>query len=393
MGARGGGNRVEARLEFPERTDDGGGRGGRGTGGLGFGAQEDVDDMEGRRGRGRRGRARRHEGREQGEQRGGRLAQVVELGERAAERDGGAVGRGDGLLAVAAEGDQYFGYERRAVVGDDAEGVAGGVGEAGLREVELDVVDLFGGAGGVEVAGGKQPGGVGAGAVVAALVSGRGVLVLDGSRRGRGRGRGDGTQGGEGGGEPSGESLLVVEVAVGAGCDARGAELLEPRVEVGAAPAELRVVGVAEGADAVAQSREPRGGRRAPDGFGEGGVEGLGVVGRLTVAVGAGDDEEVLLGGEASEVDLREIDDGGGEVASAGLLGGAFGEAFGGAGLRAEDDRERRQRRRGRRTRRGRRWGRGAGEETGEKAVEPGALLGAEGRGFRDERDGGHEGG
>ena len=101
----------------------------------------------------------RNRGGEEREEVGRRFAEIVVLGERVAERRGGAVGRGNGLFAIAAEGYQDFGYNRGAVVGKDTEGVAGFVGEAGIREVELDVVNLLGGAGGVEIARGEQESG------------------------------------------------------------------------------------------------------------------------------------------------------------------------------------------------------------------------------------------
>ena len=82
------------------------------------------------------------------------------LGEDAAEREF-AGGGGHGLLAVGAEDGEDFGDEGGVVLRDDAEGVAGGVGEggAGGGEIELDVVDLLGGAGGVEGADGAERGG------------------------------------------------------------------------------------------------------------------------------------------------------------------------------------------------------------------------------------------
>jgi len=87
---------------------------------------------------------------------------------------------------------------------------------------------------------------------------------------------------------------------------------------------------------------------------------------------------------------LRHVDDGGGEVAFAGLLGGALGEIFSGAGLRAEKNRERHERVGGGTAgalRRG--IDRAAREQAGEVTVEPRALLGGERRGFGNDGDGG----
>ena len=116
-------------------------------------------------------------------------------------------------------------------------------------------------------------------------------------------------------------------------------------------------------------------------------MEGLGAVGRLAVAEGADDYEEVFFRNEFREIGLGHVEDRGGETAFAGLFGGFFGEAFGGAGLRAEEDGEGREWR-GRGSASGLAgYAGGAGEHAGEKAVEPGALLRTEGRGFGEERD------
>ena len=69
-------------------------------------------------------------------------------------------------------------------------------------------------------------------------------------------------------------------------------------------------------------------------------MEGLGAVGGLAVAVGADEDEDVSLGGEAGEVALGHVEDSGSECTLGRGLGGFFGEALGGAGLRAEENGE-----------------------------------------------------
>jgi hypothetical protein len=48
-------------------------------------------------------------------------------------------------------------------------------------------------------------------------------------------------------------------------------------------------------------------------------VEGLCVVGRFAVAVGARDDEEIFFAGEFPGIGLGYLEDGGGEGAPAGL--------------------------------------------------------------------------
>ena len=70
-------------------------------------------------------------------------------------------------------------------------------------------------------------------------------------------------------------------------------------------------------------------------------MQRLGVVGGLAVAVGAGDEQEVFFGREFGQIGLRQVEDGGGEAAFSGFLGGFFRESLGGAGLGTEKDRQR----------------------------------------------------
>ena len=239
------------------------------------------------------------------------------------------------------------------------------------------MVHLLGGAGSVQVAHGEDGGGEG---VLAGVGGSLGRSIF----RGRGGRSGSAAECGERRVEPLGESLLVVEIAVGARGYAGGTETLQPGVKVLAALAELDVVGVAERAD-----REAHGGQRPVASGLERGVQGLGVVRRFAVAVGAGDDQDVLLGGQFGDVGLRHVEDGGGEAALAGFLGGFLGQTLGGAGLRAEEDGQGLQGGRlGAERRRLR--GRGAREDAGEETVEPGALFGREGRGVGNERGGSH---
>src|SRR5690606_8664570 len=138
---------------------------------------------------------------EQGEQVLGGLAEVEVGGEREAQGDL-AGGRGDGFLAVAAERGEDGGDELGAVLRDDREGVAGLVGQAAAIEGKLDVVDLLGRAGRVEVAHGEEG-------------SGRRVFLRITRFMGDGRWlMGDGrsgarAEGGEGLVEPGGEGGFV----------------------------------------------------------------------------------------------------------------------------------------------------------------------------------------
>ena len=101
---------------------------------------------------------------------------------------------------------------------------------------------------------------------------------------------GDGFEAGEERLLPGCEGCVEIEVAVDARGERLGAEGLEALVEVGAELAEVLVVGVAEGEDAVAEVREIRGGvaRKLLE-------EALRGVGWVAFAVGAGDQDGVLL--------------------------------------------------------------------------------------------------
>src|SRR5690606_30214700 len=183
--------------------------------------------------------------------------------------------------------------------------------------------------------------------------------------------------------EPGGEGGFVVGVAVGAVVDAGAAVFGDGGVEVFGALVEEGVVGVAESADGVAHAGE---GGRAVE---QGGVQGLGVVRRFAVAVGAGGGEHVVGGGGVLGGGCGHGEEGGGEAALAGFLGGLFGEALGGAGLGAPEDGERGELGGGR-CGTGGGGGTTAAKHAGEEAVEPGALLGGEGGGVGNEGCGRH---
>ena len=119
------------------------------------GGVQGIDDVVGCGG-GSRERARSHTREAEGEEIGGGFAEVVVDGEGVAEIGRDAVGRGDGFFAIAAEGGEDIGDKGRAVVRDDAEGVASFIDEARIFEGEFDVIDLFSGAGGVERADGED---------------------------------------------------------------------------------------------------------------------------------------------------------------------------------------------------------------------------------------------
>ena len=131
--------------------------------------------------------------------------------------------------------------------------------------------------------------------------------------------------------EPGLEGLLVVDVAAGPVGGPRSVERGQPRVEVLRCLAEVGVIRIPEPAHREAGRFEPRGARR-----GQGGEEGLGVVGRLSLSVSARDDKDMLLLSELTGCEARHVHDGGREPSFAGLLGRALGKHLSGARLGAE---------------------------------------------------------
>jgi len=295
----------------------------------------------------------------------------------------GMSGDADLLGAFGVEELEEFLDEFGVVGGPDAEGITGFVSEAGSGDGDDDVPDVFGGAVPCEFAVQYEPCGEGMATRPGWGAAGAGGWGPGGGGAGGMVGGGSGLRGGGGGirqgiegpGQPGGEGFFEVHVAILSGVDALRAELFQPGVQVFAELTELRVVPVAEGAEAES------------DAFQAGGMIGAdfvpecpGVVGRLAIAIGAGDDEEIALGRESGEVAGAQFPDGRGKTALACLFGDLFGQVFGVAGLGAEQDGERLQ------------WfGCGAGsgvgqgdvgEEAGQEAVEPGPLLRGEGCAF-----------
>ena len=92
---------------------------------------------------------------------------------------------------------------------------------------------------------------------------------------------------------PGGERRVDIEVAINARVEGFGAEGLEALVEVGTELAEVLVMRVAEREDAVAEVYELRGsvGAKLLE-------EGFRGIGRVALAVGAGDEDGVLLEGQ-----------------------------------------------------------------------------------------------
>ena len=88
--------------------------------------------------------------------------------------------------------------------------------------------------------------------------------------------------------------------------------------------AEFWVAGIAESEDGILEIGD---GRRSaiPDPF----PKRFGVVGRIAVAVGAGDDEDTPFGGQLVRRVIGEIVDSGSEAKLARFVGGALRERFG----------------------------------------------------------------
>ncbi len=172
---------------------------------------------------------------------------------------------------------------------------------------------------------------------------------------------------------PGGGGFLEIDVALGALVEPVRAEGLEPRIEVAAALAVTLVVRVAQ-----REHGEMEPGRRGLALGVQLGMESPGVRGRLAVAEGAGEDEDVFLGGQVGGVEAVEAEGIRLEAARLRGPGDLPGQRPGIPGLAAEEDAEPGARRHG--------LGRGRGrKEPGEKAIEPGALRGGERRALGDE--------
>ena len=123
-------------------------------------------------------------------------------------------------------------------------------------------------------------------------------------------------------------------------------------------------------------------------------MQRFGRVGRLAVAIGADDDEHIVLRGEPGYVGLRHVQRHRCKTALAGILGRLLGQALGSASLGSIKNRERDQRRGGRsgRPRRGQVGrSRGTRKETGQVSIQPGALLESERRGVGNDGERVHQ--
>ena len=114
--------------------------------------------------------------------------------------------------------------------------------------------------------------------------------------------------------DPGGEGLVVIDIALDEGGEAFGSKGSEALVEIVAALAEGRVIGIAECEDGIAERGE------LGDIIGmEFGMQAGGVVRWFAIAAGGGDDEQVA---EACEVAGAEF----GHVLDDGLV--ALGDEF-----------------------------------------------------------------
>ena len=93
-------------------------------------------------------------------------------------------------------------------------------------------------------------------------------------------------------GNPAGEWFVVIHIALDDRGDTLGTETGQALIEIMAAFAEVRVARIAEGEDREID------GRKCRSIFGmEGRMEGGGVVRWFAIALGGGDDEDMLRGG------------------------------------------------------------------------------------------------
>ena len=136
-----------------------------------------------------------------------------------------------------------------------------------------------------------------------------------------------------------GEGLVDLDVAIDAVEQALAAEFADALVEPAAKAAEAGIVAVAEGEHGEADTGKRRARCRLEDvGEAHGGI------GRIALAVGAGDHGEVAEPGEHIDVERLDVDGPGRASLGLGRLGELLGEALGRSGLRGVDDGERRLR-------------------------------------------------
>ena len=180
------------------------------------------------------------------------------------------------------------------------------------------------------------------------------------------------SEGGEDAFRPRSCGAVVIDIAIDPRMHALRAEFLEALVADFPELAERRVVRVAEREDGVAEVRERRRGVGA-----EVVPKGLRVVGRVAVAVGAGDDEDVFLLGQIDGFILRHVHELGRKAALRRFLRRLFRQPLGGAGLAAVQEHQRLGGRGGCGGETVHRAGGegGVGEKSGEVAVEPEALF------------------
>ena len=259
----------------------------------------------------------------------------------------------------------------RIVDREDGQSIAGGVGDAGVRQIELVVVDLLRAALGGEPAGRGERGGE---RVLPVPLRLRRLVGGSGGRTGGAGGHAAGCTGGgvgddrgDCGADPFGGLVLEVDVAVDPGGEPLGPELFQSDVEVLTGLAEIVVAGVTEtehGEGEVLQARHLGGVELLP--------EHPGVVGHLALTVGGGDDEHVARpGGQGTDTGGVEFGDVGAEAGRPQPGGELVGEFGGVAGLRAEEHVD------------GQCGGRAlvalaAEVEAGEETVEPGLLFDGE---------------